>query len=165
MAARSRKSLALDTNVLLDLADGSEVAHDFREVFQRKGYSLAAPPTAMFELAMHRASGDARRQRLADLALTRLAAWRIVPLSFSDVEAAIADRFAARLIELGLLPEEEFSDGLILAEAALARIPVVVSSDKHLLDIEPEDLRAALDAADLEQVTVMHPHKLLRAVL
>lgn len=165
MEARSKKPLALDTNVLLDLADGSEVAHDFREVFQRKGYALVAPPTAMFELALHRASGDLRRQRLAELALSQLAAWRIVPLPLSDVEAIIAEQFAARLIELGLLPDEEFSDGLILAEAALARVPVVVTSDKHLLDIEPEVLRAALDAADLEHVNVVHPHKLLRAVL
>lgn len=165
MEARSKKPLALDTNVLLDLADGSEVAHDFRETFQRKGYVLVAPPTAMFELALHRASGDARRQRLASLALEKLAAWRIVPMPLSDVEAAIAERFAGRLLELGQLPEEEFNDGLILAETALARVPVLVSCDKHLLDIEPEDLRAALDAADLEHVTVMHPHKLLRAVL
>lgn len=165
MEARSKKPLALDTNVLLDLADGSEVAHDFREVFQRKGYALVAPPTAMLELALHRASGDLRRQRLAELALSQLAAWKIVPLPLSDVDAIIAERFAARLIELGLLPDEEFSDGLILAEAALARVPVVVSSDKHLLDIEAEVLRAALDAADLEHVNVVHPHKLLRAVL
>ena len=165
MEGRSKKSLALDTNVLLDLADGSEVAHDFREIFIRKGYSLVAPPTAMFELALHHASEDARRKHLAGVALSKLDAWRVVPLSSSEVDAAIAERFAVRLIELGLLPEEEFSDGLILAEAALAGIPVVVSSDKHLLDIEPEELRAALDAADLGHVSVMHPHKMLRAVL
>lgn len=86
-------------------------------------------------------------------------------MPLSEVEAAIAERFAVRLLELGQLPEEEFNDGLILAEMALARVPVLVSCDKHLLDIEPEDLRAALDAADLKHVTVMHPHKLLRAVL
>jgi hypothetical protein len=28
---RIRKQLALDTNVLLDLADGADFAHDFRE--------------------------------------------------------------------------------------------------------------------------------------
>lgn len=165
MEGRSKKPLALDTNVLLDLADGSEVAHDFRETFIRKGYSPVVPPTAMFELALHHASGDARRRHLASVALSKLGVWRIVPLSVGEVDEAIAERFALRLIELGLLPEEEFSDGLILAEAALARISIAVSSDKHLLDIEPEELRAALDAADLAHVAVMHPHKLLRAVL
>lgn len=40
MEASSRKRLSLDTNVLFDLADGKDFAHDFREAYQRKGYTL-----------------------------------------------------------------------------------------------------------------------------
>ncbi len=50
MEASSRKRLSLDTNVLFDLADRKDFAHDFREAYQRKGYALVIPPTVVAEL-------------------------------------------------------------------------------------------------------------------
>ena len=49
-ASRPKKSLALDTNLLLDLAAEADFAHTFREVFLEKGYFLLAPPTATTRL-------------------------------------------------------------------------------------------------------------------
>jgi len=40
MEAGSPRRLSLDTNVLFDLADEKDFAHDFRETYQRKGYPL-----------------------------------------------------------------------------------------------------------------------------
>ncbi len=40
MEADSQKRLSLDTNVLFDLADEKDFAHDFQETYQGKGYSL-----------------------------------------------------------------------------------------------------------------------------
>ena len=52
MAARGQKKrLALDTNLLFDLAAEKDFAHTFREVYQERGYSLAVPPTVIQELA------------------------------------------------------------------------------------------------------------------
>jgi hypothetical protein len=44
MAAQKRQ-LSLDANVIFDLAADKDFAHDFREIFQRKGYA--------FELLSH----------------------------------------------------------------------------------------------------------------
>lgn len=49
-AHKLRKQLALDTNVLLDLAEGADFAHDFKETFQGKGYVLRLPPMVVAEL-------------------------------------------------------------------------------------------------------------------
>ena len=52
MAAPGKKKLlALDTNLLFDLAAGKDFAHTFREVYQERGYALVVPPTAIQELA------------------------------------------------------------------------------------------------------------------
>ena len=51
MAASPRKQLALDANVLLDLAEGKDFAHEFREEFQRRGYEFLLSPTAAVELS------------------------------------------------------------------------------------------------------------------
>ena len=50
MAGNQKKRLALDTNLLLDLANGLDFAHDFRAVFQAADYSLLAGPTVFREL-------------------------------------------------------------------------------------------------------------------
>jgi hypothetical protein len=63
-----------------------------------------------------------------------------------------------------LLPEGEFHDGLILAETALAGIPVLATSDADLLDIEEADLRVQFEAADLSPVQICHPKLLLKAM-
>lgn len=57
----------------------------------------------------------------------------------------------------------ELNDGCILAEVALAEIPLLVTSDKHLLSIEQDDLNAAFYSKDLAYVTVMSPKKILRS--
>ena len=58
MAARvPKKRLALDTNVLFDLANGQEMAHDFKEVFQSNGYTLVIAPTVVASCISWRTTG------------------------------------------------------------------------------------------------------------
>jgi len=164
-AHRPRKQLALDTNVLMDLAAGTDFAHDFKEVFQRKGYTLRVPPTALAEL--HEQSIDAPVKRKRDLAQTALLAlreWDILPLTLSEVEMTIAERVANRLLEKRLLPEQEFNDALILSEAALAGVPLLVTSDNHLLEIDQDALTMEFSAADLSPSHPVHPKGLLKAM-
>ena len=82
----------------------------------------------------------------------------------SDTDLAIADRFSARLSALKLIPEEEQNDGRILGETSLASIPLLVTSDKHLLDIEEEMLLLAFNEADMLPVHPVHPKRLLKAL-
>jgi len=142
-ALRSRKQLALDTNVLLDLAADVDFAHDFKEVFQSKGYGFRAPPTALAELHEQSVNSSIGRKRAhALVALSRMVEWDILTIPLSTVEIAIAERLANRFLDLKLLPENEYNDALILAETALAKIPLLVTSDNHLRNID-EDAAAS----------------------
>ena len=114
MAANGpRKQLALDTNVLFNLADGRDFAHAFREAFLAGGYALRFPPTVLEEL---------------------------------------------------VTAELELNDALILAETAVATIPLLVTSDRHLLDVDEDELVLLCGEADLCPVRAAHPRRLLHAI-
>jgi len=68
------------------------------------------------------------------------------------------------VLDSRLLPETEVNDGKILAQTSLAAIPLLVTSDRHLLDIEEEALLLAFNEADLTPVHPVHPKGLLRAL-
>jgi hypothetical protein len=161
--AAQKKQLSLDTNFVFDLAGDKDFAHEFREIFQGKGYALVLPPTAAHELNFIFTHGDNGAEReLARTALTRLLQWGIRPFDLDSAAEAIGGQFVRSLLQQRLLPEDEFNDGLILAETSLAGIPLLVTSDKHLLDIDEDALRLAFNEADLLPVHPVHPKRLLR---
>jgi hypothetical protein len=162
--AKLKKRLALDTNLLFDLASGSDIAHSFREAFQQKGYLLEVGPTVLLEAHYLHEYGTPAQRRLATTALAQLLQWKIQPFNLRPVEHGIAEQFCLRLHRKKLLPDEEINDGLILAETALAEIPVLVTSDKHLLHIEESQLRICFDDADLSMVSCFHPRRLVQAL-
>jgi hypothetical protein len=164
MAGSPRKSLALDANLLLDLAEDRDFAHEFKEEFQTRGYSLAVPPTALAELDVLALRGGSAQRRFANIALDKLQNWGCQPFALSSTCMAIAAQFGQRLLDLRLLPETELNDGKILAQTSLVEIPFLVTSDRHLLDIEEEALLLALNEADLTPVHPVHPKALLRAL-
>ena len=55
-------------------------------------------------------------------------------------------------------------NGFILAETSLLEIPILVTSDAHLLDMDSDLLKITFDEASLAQVTPFHPTRLLRAI-
>ena len=160
-----KKRLALDTNILFDLAAGQDFAHDFIGVFIEKGYVFSVPPTVVQELSAFafKQSDDGKRD-LAIAALRDMRGWGIEPYDLKSVGHGITEQFAQLLFLKKMLPEDELNDGLILAETALAHIPVLVTSDRHLLDIEASELKVIFDERDLFPVTVFHPKRLLRAI-
>jgi len=164
MAASPRKQLALDANVLLDLAEDKDFAHDFREQFQTRGYEFLLSPTTVAELNILSIYGGEPQKHFADLALQKLRAWKCRPFLLSDTETAIAEQFRRRLSELKLIPDEEWDDGLILAETSLGDIPMLVTSDAHLLDIDEDALLMAFNEADLPPVRPAHPKRLVKAL-
>ncbi len=164
MAASPKKSLALDTNLLLDLAGEKDFAHEFREEFSSRDYSLLVPPTVVAELAFFASLEDAPQQQLADIALDKIGLWKCQPFPLSSTQLVIATRFATRLIEAALIPETEQNDGKILAQASLASIPLLVTSDKHFLDLNEDALLLAFNDADLPPVHPSHPRRLLKAL-
>jgi len=101
---------------------------------------------------------------LAESALVSLRKWGIRPFDLDSAAEALSEQFVRRLLRQRLVPEDEFNDGLILAETSLAEIPLLVTSDKHLLDINEDALLLAFNEADLPPVHAVHPKRLLRAL-
>jgi len=108
--------------------------------------------------------GDSEEQRLASAALSGIADWDIQAFPLAGVQLDLARRFAAALLARNLLPESEINDAFILAETAVAEIPLVVSSDHHLLAIDHDTLRDASAEADLHPTFPVSPRRLLRAL-
>ena len=158
------KRLALDANVLFDLAANHDFAHTFREAYQGRGYTLEVPPTVIQELSHYAFGSKSAEGALALRALRQMRGWNLEPFDLKSVGHGITERFSDKLMRLKLLPDGEFNDGLILAETSLAYIPVLVTSDADLLDIEDARLRVCFEDADLTPVQVFHPKLLLKAI-
>lgn len=124
--------------------------------------------TAAEEIFLIHRNSNHPHQRLASKALRNLTRWSIDLLELKShlqpVAKSIGRAFARRLILAGHLPPEEINDGIILAETALAEIPLLVTSDQHLLGIDEVDLLVALQASDLPFVKPVHPRLLWRAI-
>ena len=147
------------------MAQCTGYALEFREVFLEKGYALRMPPTVAAELhENYRHGATPENRELARLALANVRQWDIQPVDLPSVEVAIAEQFARRLLHRALLPANEFHDALILAETAVATIPLLVTSDHHLLDVDEDELVLLCGEADLCPVRAAYPGRLLRAI-
>ena len=160
MAAMAKKQLALDTNILFDLAEEMDFAHFFREFFQGRGYSLRVPPTVVQELAHYATVKNCAQSPFALKALQQMKPWGILPWDLIPTGHAITAEFSGKLIRKGYLPEGEFNDGFILAETSLCCIPVLVTNDNHLSNIDPSHLRIQFEDSDLMPVGVFRPKRL-----
>ena len=157
------KRIALDTNVVLDLARGEDFAHDFRESLQGSGCLLGCPPTVLMELQFLATRGEeAEAKRLAVEALCQFRAWHLQGWVMVPVANGISDLFQAHLARLGLLPPEEINDGLIIAETSLAGMRFLASSDQHLLGIPTDKLAGAMQDKHLTPVEICHPRRFVR---
>jgi predicted nucleic acid-binding protein len=160
MAGPAQKiKFALDTNVLIDLGELKPFAHAFRESFE--AYGLAVPPTVVQELTNISFSKTHRAAGFAYHALSCMRQWNIFPYDLRAVGHGITEADTRKLIEHRILPENEFNDGVILIETALAEVPVLVTSDRHLLRIHPARLISELADLDLPSVQIIHPKALL----
>ena len=107
--------------------------------------------------------GDSEAEReLARTGLTHLKQWGICPFDLDSAAEAICEQFVRGLVRQCLIPADEFNDGLILAETSRAEIPLLVTSDRHLLNLDGDALAMAFDEADLSLVHPVHPKRLLR---
>ncbi|MDR1192321.1 MAG: type II toxin-antitoxin system VapC family toxin [Verrucomicrobiales bacterium] len=164
MGAVRNKLLALDANVLIDLAAGEEFALDFIAVGGERGYSMVTPPTVVREL-LHLSEHGGARRKLYGTALGRMLDWQITPFNIDPVGNGICHLFSEKIRQAGILDEHEENDGLILAETAYRGIPVLITSDRHLLNITDQHLPAlhiALTESGLDTVSPMSPRSFLR---
>lgn len=158
--------VAVDTNVLMDLALPRDAVHDAVALVRQraKGAEIIVPPTVLEELDHIATHGDsAADRRLATTALQKLAReWKFRPLDFIPVGHGIAETIAAKLRQRGVIPAAEINDSLILAEAALANCAILLTSDHHLAEADPAALTLALKECDVATVLVQTPASLIR---
>ena len=166
--ATPRKILwvAVDTNVLLELADEKESVWDAIDTVKQRlpGVQIVVPPTAVQELASLAENGDTAKERELALTAARIlvSEWKFVPLNLIPVGHGITDRIAAELRSRGLLPDEEVNDSYIVAESALAGCRILLSSDAHVVEIPADKLALILAAADVEAVLISSPRAIVR---
>lgn len=158
------KRLALDTNVLLDRANGEVFAKSFCEQFQRYGFSLEVPPTVIAELDYFRSKGADEEQRLAEIALLSYLGWGLTPIILKDIQKTYKTNFIAIAQDAKILPAKEINDLHILAETSIAEIPALVTSDGPLLNVNRQELQLAFQGAGLAVVSPVNPQKMIDAL-
>jgi predicted nucleic acid-binding protein len=153
---------AVDTNVLLDLADGNERAWGAVETLRRrlKGGQIVVLPTVVQELVHLAEHGATERARRAARRL--VAEWKFVPLNFIPAGHGITERIADSLRARGLLPDEEVNDAFIVAESALAGCTLLLSSDRHILEIPAVRLNPLLADAHVTAPLIASPRDIVR---
>jgi len=144
---------------LIDLGEGLPFAQRFLATYRNAG--LAVPPTVIQEL-VHIATTGHKAQKHAQTALANIRRWQLFPYDLKAVGHGITEITAQKLIASGILPDGENNDGFIVVETALAGIPSLVTSDIHLLGINPAQLAQKLNEFDLPPVAIFHPMNLLR---
>ena len=157
-----KKQLALGCNVLLDLALECEFAHEFRRFLQSAGCSLLISPTVVQEMVFASLRELEPQRSIAEKTLQNALAWSIQPFTLTPADQEIAQQFALRLRQGGLLPAMEVNDALILSESGLAEIAILATTDYRLGDIDRDPLVIAYNIFRLSPVLPIHPNRLFR---
>jgi predicted nucleic acid-binding protein len=157
--------LAVDTNVLIDRAARGETVLDCFATIRRKlpNAPIIVLPTVIAELADIAAEGESERaKRLAIIALRSIRSpWGLKPINYVPVGHGIVEETARKIRAAGLIPDAEINDSLIVAEAALANITVLLSSDAHLTGIDRAQLQRLLERCDLAGPVIASPWKIV----
>lgn len=157
--------LAVDTNVLLDIADGVDDVLDAADVIADRlpDAEQLVTPSVLDELAYLADSGlTPQVRRSAGLAIRLLRnkdRFRpILELPFAPEKTGeLAKEFRRRQ----LLPDEEIHDSLILAETVLLDCGILLTSDEHLRSIDHQQLTWLLNQRDLTAPVIATPRDII----
>ena len=161
MPLQTQLRLALDTNVLFDRAANHDFAITILEFLHTHEIALIVTYTVLAELgsAVSRPI-SAQKAELAKRALDCFRTWGIQTEVIEGSNLGIAAEVSNALRREQLLPYDEFHDGCILAEAALAKAQYLVTSDHHLISMDREKTKRVLKAQALSDVHVVSPRSL-----
>lgn len=156
--------VALDTNVLIDLADKNDSVLAAIEIVRERlsNPTFILPPTVIQELAFKAESGS-EVSELATLALKSVRfPWGFQPGNFVAVGHGIVDRVAQKIRAEEFVPDEEVNDSLIIAESALFGVKMLVTSDSHLRNIDHGKLKLALVDSDVDAPIIISPREIMK---
>jgi rRNA-processing protein FCF1 len=155
------KLVALDTNVLLHLAEDHAPAKNLVLRLIRLGYTPIATQTVVQELAYASQHGDVKKKISATRALSTMRENGIQPGSLKPVGNGICD-VAANIIESRkLLPEGERNDAYILIEGSFHGVAMLITWDGDLLTANNTALNDVLLSLHLNRVQIVHPDVIL----
>lgn len=160
--------LAVDTNVLIDLADEQETVVDCLETCRARlnVKAVVVVPTVLHELAFIAESGDKSVAKSAMRALQSLIEpWGFSPMNCIPVGHGIVEETARKILKAGLLPEEERNDAFVLAEAGLVEASILITADRHLREVEHEQLKLLLDRCDISTPLIVSPWRIVNGFL
>jgi hypothetical protein len=121
------------------------------------------PPTVLHELAFAVKSAESEKKvKAAYLALSHLREWGFEPLNLVPVGHGIVERIANALRHDGLLPIEEINDSLIVAEAAVLRSGILLSTDGHMRGIDFQRLKLLLQDFHVAAPIIATPREIVR---
>jgi predicted nucleic acid-binding protein len=153
--------VAVDVNVLINLADKDEVVIDCLSTIKKRlpNPQIIVLPTVILELThISEDDDDPRVKTLARSALESIVEpWRFLPVNCIPVGHGIVEQIGRRIREKKLLPEEEIHDAFVIAEAALYGATLLISSDAHIKDIDRQILKIELGACDVECPLIASP--------
>ena len=156
--------IGVDTNVLLDLALGTEAIFDALDTIRKRipKARFVIPPTVLHELAFAVKFGETPNKRnAAHKALSCLLEWGFEPLNLVPVGHGIVELIGDAIRQDDLLPTEENNDSLILAESALLECAILLSSDGHLRGIDFQRLKLLLQDFHVAAPIVATPREIV----
>lgn len=121
------------------------------------------PPTVREELAhevIH--AEDFAKKEIARQAFRLARSWNITPFDLLAEQHSNARSISRRLRVIGLLPEAEVNDGLILVETALMGCSILLTSDEHLRGMEFDRLAFELQAHGATIPLIAKPREIIR---
>ena len=158
--------LAVDTNVLLDIADGVNDVLDAADVIAERlpEAEQLVTPSVLDELAYLADSGltqEVRRSARQAIQLLR-SKDRFRPILELPFAPENTEELAQKFRQRKLLPNEEVHDSLILAEAILLDCHILLTSDEHLRSLDHQQLTWLLNQCDLTAPVIATPREIVR---
>jgi predicted nucleic acid-binding protein len=158
--------LAVDTNVLLDFADGVDTVLDAFDLLDQRlpDKDMLVVPSVLDEMAFLCDSGNTDRVRESALRAIKLVQEqdRFRPLLELATPLALVEELAREIRRRALLPEKEVHDSLILAEASFLGCALLLTSDEHLRGVDHEHLTLVLHPFDLVPPVISSPREIVR---
>ena len=158
--------LAVDTNVLLDIADEVDEVLDAVNVIDDRlpDVERLVTPSVLDELAYLADFGQTQPVRQSARQAIQLLRGKdrfrpILELPFAPENAEeLAHEFRRR----GLLPDAEVHDSLILAETVLLDCHILLTSDEHLRSLDHQQLTWLLNQHGLPAPVIATPREIVR---
>ena len=159
----SKRFAALDTSFLLYLAAGDEDCETVVDWLVSNNIYPLVTGTVLQELAdIEQNDPDPFNRGNAREVETNISTWGFLSIPLEPTDNGIAKIIASRIVEKGLLPDENEDDGLVIAEAAIQNCNMLITYRKVLLDAPFDPLRLLLIEMNVSDLAIIPPDLIVK---